>query len=520
MFVLYIKDMQGKKDYQEKLFIRFQLSDYVPADNFYRRLKSILDLNFVYDTTAKYYGTEGQKSIDPVVFFKLMLVGYLENLNSDRRIIATSRMRMDILYFIGYDLDEELPWHSTLSRTRQLYGEEEFVCLFKRVLKKCVDAGLVEGKRQAIDSAFIKANAAMSSLVEREIMDDAAAYGKQLDENNDEGSAQDTTGDNTTPKPRKNAKVDKKANSKRYSPSDPDARLSVKPGKTTRLNYSAHASVDTQKHVITHIQAFHADKGDAPCLPEILTHVTGNLKDNGLKIEQVLADTGYSGEAALLFLAAHNIEGYIPNRSGCQSRESRQGFSYDGQQDRYVCPEGKYLTFHHFKKAENANTHKIYRTSVKDCRHCPLKSTCANPQGFKVFKDSVAKDLYIQMQERMQTHQGRMARKVRQSTVEPVLGTLINFTGMRQVNTKGIGLANKCMIMAAIAYNLKKLVNGISTKVRRRTRKIPGNHSEAFINTFSADISIITLILNVLEIDDNGKWPNNHLLCKLFIQPF
>ncbi|MFS2190479.1 transposase, partial [Mucilaginibacter sp. Mucisp84] len=201
------------------------------------------------------------------------------------------------------------------------------------------------------------------------------------------------------------------------------------------------------------------------------------------------------------------IKGFIPNRSGCQSRESRQGFSYDGEQDRYVCPEGKYLTFHNFKKAENDNTHKIYRTSVKDCRDCPLKSTCANLQGFKVFKDSVAKDLYIEMHERMQTRQGSKARKVRQSTVEPVLGTLINFTGMKQVNTKGLELANKCMIMAAVAYNLKKLVNGVSTKVRRRIRKIPGNHSDAFINTFSACISITEHSLNALgmAIKANGR---------------
>jgi len=505
--------MQGKKDYQEKLFIRFQLSDYVPADNFYRRLKSILDLKFVYDMTAKYYGTEGQKSIDPVVFFKLMLVGYLENLNSDRRIVATSRMRMDILYFIGYDLDEELPWHSTLSRTRQLYGEEEFTAIFKQVLKKCIDKGLVAGKRQAIDSVFVKANAAMSSFVEREIMDDAATYGKQLDDHNDEPPAQDTTHENTTPKPRKNAKVDKKANSKRYSPSDPDARLSVKPGKTTRLNYSAHVSVHTQNHVITHIQAFHADKGDAPCLPEMLTHVVKNLKDNGLKIEQVLADTGYSGEAALLFLVDNNIEGYIPNRSGCQSREAREGFNYDRQHDRYICPEGKYLTFHNFKKAENANTHKIYRTSVKDCRGCPFKSTCANLQGFKVFKDSVAKDLYIEMQERMQTGQGRRARKRRQSTVEPVLGTLVNFTGMSQVNTKGIRLANKCMIMAATAYNLKKLVNGISTKIRKRIRKFSGNGSDCLTDTLWDGIANIPGLINVFKISYKSKWLNNRLLC-------
>jgi transposase len=161
--------MQGKKDHQEKLFIQFQLSDHVPPDNFYRQLKSILDFSFLYASTAKYYGSEGQKSIDPVVFMKLMLVGYLENLNSDRRIITTSRMRMDILYFIGYNLDEELPWHSTLSRTRQLYGEEQFMSLFKLVLKQCIDKRLVSGKRQAIDSVFVKANAAMSSMVERDV---------------------------------------------------------------------------------------------------------------------------------------------------------------------------------------------------------------------------------------------------------------------------------------------------------------------------------------------------------------
>ena len=152
--------MQGKKNHQEKLFIQFQLSDYVPRDNFYRQLKNILDFGFLYASTSKYYGSEGQKSIDPVVFMKLMLVGYLENLNSDRRIIASSPMRMDILYFLGYNPDEELPWHSTLSRTRQLYGEQEFISLFKVVLKQCIDKGMVSGKRQAIDRVFVKANAA------------------------------------------------------------------------------------------------------------------------------------------------------------------------------------------------------------------------------------------------------------------------------------------------------------------------------------------------------------------------
>src|SRR5882672_8733738 len=135
--------MQGKKKYQEKLFTNFQLSDRVPEDNFYRRLKGELDLGWLYKSTAAYYGSEGQQSIDPVVFFKLLLIGYVENIGSDRRIISTVSMRLDMLYFIGYDIDETLPWHSTLSRTRQLYRPEVFTVLFRQVLKQCIAKGMV-----------------------------------------------------------------------------------------------------------------------------------------------------------------------------------------------------------------------------------------------------------------------------------------------------------------------------------------------------------------------------------------
>jgi hypothetical protein len=85
-----------------------------------------LDLEFLYKLTRPYYGESGQKSIDPIVFFKLCLVGYLENIISDRDLIQHSSMRLDILYFLGYDIDEPLPWHSTISRTRQLYPEAVF----------------------------------------------------------------------------------------------------------------------------------------------------------------------------------------------------------------------------------------------------------------------------------------------------------------------------------------------------------------------------------------------------------
>ena len=177
--------MQGKKQYTEQLFKSFQLSQRVPEDNFYRRLKDLLNLQWLYKETKKYYGTEGQQSIDPVVFFKLILIGYLENLGSDRRIINTVSMRLDMLYFIGYDIDEQLPWHSTLSRTRQLYGESLFKEIFKQVLKQCIDKGMVAGRRQAMDSAPVKANASMDSLKVKEVLDDGDDYSDELN-NNDE----------------------------------------------------------------------------------------------------------------------------------------------------------------------------------------------------------------------------------------------------------------------------------------------------------------------------------------------
>ena len=126
--------MQGKKTYTEKLFTSFQLSSHVPKDNFYRKLNTILDLNWMYEKTSSLYGSCGRKSIDPVVIYKICLVGYLENIISDRQLISFCRLRLDILLFLGYDLDEELPWHSTISRTRQLNGEKIFLEAFQKVL--------------------------------------------------------------------------------------------------------------------------------------------------------------------------------------------------------------------------------------------------------------------------------------------------------------------------------------------------------------------------------------------------
>ena len=177
--------MQGKKNFTPQLFVSVNLLDLVPADNFYRRLSLELELQFIYQSTKKYYGKEGHGSIDPVVFFKILLIGYLNNIPSDRHLIAYCSDSLSIRLFLGYDVHEPLPWHSTISRTRQLYGEEVFLSLFKEVLKMCVSKGMVRGKRQAVDSVFIKANASLDSLVEKEVLDDASAFVNELEKNSE-----------------------------------------------------------------------------------------------------------------------------------------------------------------------------------------------------------------------------------------------------------------------------------------------------------------------------------------------
>lgn len=214
-------------------------------------------------------------------------------------------MRMDIIFFLGYNIDESLPWHSTLSRTRALLPDSVFTEAFERVLAMCIDAGMVSGHTQAIDSAPVKANASMDSIelkVPADELDDHLRKIRAMSAM-DRLEKTDKGGDNKKPRgPRRKAQNNKAteeqqtitadertlkeiksrnlkwsttqterpgaknknskytSNKTHYSPVDPDARISVKPGKARKLNYALQMAVDTEHHVITHIQADYADK--------------------------------------------------------------------------------------------------------------------------------------------------------------------------------------------------------------------------------------------------------------------
>jgi len=169
-------------------------------------------------------------------------------------------------------------------------------------------------------------------------------------------------------------------------------------------------------------------------------------------------------------LEDNHVKGYIPNHGGYKAE--REGFTYDKKNDWYMCRRGKQLRYLRTYVENTGYTKKEYRSSEKDCKDCPLRSQCIGKSAYKRITDSIDKPLYDRMHERMQSAKARRMMKLRQSTAEPVLGILVNFLGMRRVNTIGIEQAGKCMLMAATAYNLKKLLRFRAPKVNVAIQKM------------------------------------------------
>jgi hypothetical protein len=256
-----------------------------------------------------------------------------------------------------------------------LYGEEVFKELFLQVLRQCIDKGIVAGKRQAVDSVLVKANASIDSLIEKQIIDDGALYVGELREDDEQehskddganqkqsdsnGGNKDNNQNNHTVSAQKHKEVQwhhkwkeeaykgmpagrnkseqGSGGEEKYLPkfvsnhthdstTDSDARVAVKPSKPRQLTYLSQVSVDIASHIITNIEAHYADKKDSQCLPAVLINTIQNLKAEGLLVEEVLADTGYRSSEALKALEEHNITGYILNFG--QYKPFREGFTY------------------------------------------------------------------------------------------------------------------------------------------------------------------------------------------------
>lgn len=268
------------------------------------------------------------------------------------------------------------------------------------------------------------------------------------------------------------------SNKTHYSPTDPDARISVKPGKARKLNYFSQLAVDIDKHVITHIQADFADSKDNLFLQSLVSKTQHNLAKEGLVIENILADAGYSSGENYAWLESKNMKSYIPPHGTYKGGPA--GFEYIEDGNYWLCKNGKHVTFRR-QKVEKGTLKDYYFTSRKDCKGCPFRTECIGKSHEKRIGVTAYRKEYERNNARIKKdkwHKGK-----RMGTVEPVFGTLINFLGMRKVNTRGKSAATKCMLMAATAYNLKKLLK-YGTKKRKTLAAAKAKLREKFISFF------------------------------------
>ena len=490
--------MQGIKQRTPKLFYQFAISDLVSTDHPYRRIEQHLNLNFLYKKTRHLYGTEGQKSIDPVVFIKMCLLGYFNNITSERALCRYCSDSISARWFLGYDIDEVLPVHSTLSRTRQLFGTELFEEVFCLVLGLCVDAGLVEGKRQAFDSGLIKANASLDSMQRIVIMDDASEYCRQVEDENTDPvllPARSKSGDSPAVPNELLRSVDcmseepvkrKRSNKTYASASDPDARMARKPGKPTDMYYHGQISVDSQHGVIVGAMADYADLDDHKSLPGLLERVQSNLSGHGLAVEEIVADSKYNTITTIQACQQQGITPFMQNPSGY--KRDRDGFTFDEQANAYQCSQGATLSYKGKQKSREYFQY-TYSSSAADCADCPIRSQCITGKSkVKKLAHSDGKALYDEMDDRLQTDYGRRMLAKRKGIVEPVIGNLIHHNGMKKVFARGLAAADKHVLMTSISFNLKKWLRYGAPKPLRKVTSAALEQGLAVVEELSGKI--------------------------------
>jgi hypothetical protein len=252
------------------------------------------------------------------------------------------------------------------------------------------------------------------------------------------------------------------SNKTHYSPTDPDAKIAVKPGKARNMSYLANVSVDKSQGVIAHIQADFADGKDSQFLISIVEALQKRFKTHELSLRKVVADAGYSSGENYQYLENSGITAYIPIHG--QFAVEREGFTYNEQKDCFTCAQGKNLSFERLFVNREYYLRKTYRASRKDCNLCPIRQQCLGKVREKKFDVTYFYHYYQRAYQRQISSKGQYYKKLRQSKVEPVLGTLINFLGLKRLNARGKSAAHKVMLLAAVSYNLKKLLKCAKNK--------------------------------------------------------
>ena len=368
-----------QSSFQHKLFVMgFNLEKRIRNDHILRKILEKIDFNFIYREVKDTYGENGNVSVPPPVILKMMLLLTLFNVRSERELMETIPLRLDWLWFLGYNIDTEIPNHSVLSKARTRWGVAAFKRFFEHIVWQCVEAGLIDGTKLFLDSSLIDANASNNSVIDSHSLKRYLTKGyRHLERKLDE-----LTTEKTTP-----------ANSRYISSTDPDASMTRHGGGKSKLRYKTHRAVDPQNEVITATAITPGSVDDGEMLKEMIeTHKENAHKD----VDTVVADSRYGTIDNFLLCHDLGVKAHIPSLEETQRGSGRKrgifpqgAFSYDPETDTFTCPAGQVLKRGKLYKYRN---HYEYRASAKACTHCELRDQCTRSKGGRTLKRHAMQD--------------------------------------------------------------------------------------------------------------------------------
>jgi len=283
---------------QDPLFsVNVQLETRVRSDHPLRRVKDLIDFDFIYGEVADTYGENGNVSVRPPVILKLMLLLVMYNVRSERELMETLPERLDWLWFLGYTLDTEIPDHSVLSKARTRWGKEAFKHFFERIVFACVSAGLVDGTKIFMDSSFIDANASNRAIIDTHSLTRYLNEGyRKLEERLEEKEV-------TEPR------TDHVVNRRYVSTTDPDASI-VRQGRGgAKLEYKTHRAVDAGCEIITAVEVTPGAVNEGHKMAAL---IDGHEATTHAQAKTIVADSQYGTKENFLLCYDKGIAAHMP----------------------------------------------------------------------------------------------------------------------------------------------------------------------------------------------------------------
>jgi transposase len=406
--------MGRQKDQQNKLFYsRLNLDKRIRKNHLLRQINRHIDFDFVYNEVKDAYGQRGNVSVPPPVILKIMLLLILYNVRSERELMDTIPERLDWLWFLGYDLDDEIPNHSVLSKARSRWGVSVFQGFFERIVLQCVQANLINGKKVFMDSSNIQADASNNSVVNTQDIKRYMKKSYRLFEKRLEQEYNSSDDDNQTPQ------KTGVANRKHVSTTDPDASVLRQGGGRSKLRYKVHRSVDEKNEIITATTVTTGSVNEAHMLEPLLE---AHEKTTGVRARVCVADSKYGTKENYLKCYDHGINGHFdPVEKSHRGHGRRKGilptdeFVYRPETDTIICPEGEELTRRNFSKKRQQWE---YTAPQKKCKICPLQPRCTRSKTGRSIKRHFRQDDLDKMLAHCETEQSQQDIRKRQHLME------------------------------------------------------------------------------------------------------